>query len=501
MGMVKIVDPRGWDWDRPVALMVKVSSRGLIGDDRAEFIKVASPMFLPMIDNLKLAKDDVPVHQIALGASEAYGPNRNGDGFKEAECRAHHDRFVKYARWYRNHKNKDPKQSYGHFKASAYNDEMRRVELLGILNGSKEAAERNGGLVADKELEKLAKGEDIPGSMACRVAHDVCSNCLNKAATRADYCTEDTCVGTNGEKRGGCKHNLTKVGSDGHVLHVDNPDPYWFDYSNVFRPADRIAYGGGADYLQKAASHEFVHGAEMADALGVTAPMNVIVDQTVAGNHDPLIEGQLKLACALARLEHGGTGQAKDVLRAFTPTVQTSANWDINGTMGTPGSEKSAQALGALAERKVLLPLRDFARWIGKEAAVDKAAQILPGSFTRLLGCEDLAGRLASNPFATSAKTASLRQRGLANLLFWPCSLDKGAVQERMMKSAMHDSNPPSTVKTAGSVFLPQVNADEIALADAYSLYKLAALHHLAASDQTFDLTCRFAISQNMVII
>ena len=169
MSMVKVVSPSGWEWDRPVALPLKLSSRGLRGNDRVEFLKYASHVFLPYIDQIKVAKDEVPVHLIALGASEAYGPNRNGDAFKEAACKAYHDTFVKFAKWYRNHKNKahqgDP--FYGYIKQSAYNDAMRRVELIAMLNAEKSAAERNGGFVADQELEKLAKDEDIPVSMAC----------------------------------------------------------------------------------------------------------------------------------------------------------------------------------------------------------------------------------------------------------------------------------------------------------------------------------------------
>jgi intein/homing endonuclease len=169
MSMVKVVSPSGWDWDRPVALPLKLTGRGLRGNDRREFLKYASHVFLPYIDQIKVAKDEVPVHLIALGASEAYGPNRNGDAFKEAACKQYHETFVKFAKWYRNHKNKahqgDP--FYGYIKQSAYNDAMRRVELIAMLNAEKSAADRNGGFVADQELEKLAKDEDIPVSMAC----------------------------------------------------------------------------------------------------------------------------------------------------------------------------------------------------------------------------------------------------------------------------------------------------------------------------------------------
>ena len=204
MPMVKIVSPGGWDFDAPVAQMIKIGSRGLIGNDRGDFIKRASHVFLPFIDDIKVASDEVPVHLIALGASEAYGPNRNGDGFKEATCKQCYGTFEKFARFYRNHKNKDPQKSYGIVKKAAYNDKMRRVELLTLLNATKSAADRNGGYIADREIEKLARGDDLAVSMACRVPYDVCSWCGNHAASKEQYCKSASC------KAGGCTDNLTR---------------------------------------------------------------------------------------------------------------------------------------------------------------------------------------------------------------------------------------------------------------------------------------------------
>lgn len=172
MAMIKIVSPSGWDWDRPVCVPIKISARGLIGNDRSDFLKMASHAFLDAIDNIKVAKDELPIHIIALGSHEFWGPNRNGDTFLEKTCKDRHHTFVKYARWFRNHKNRpdDGDPHYGIIKESAYNDQMHRVELLGLLFQEKSAAERynlGNGKVADKEIEKIAKGENLPTSMAC----------------------------------------------------------------------------------------------------------------------------------------------------------------------------------------------------------------------------------------------------------------------------------------------------------------------------------------------
>ena len=309
MAHVKLISPSGWDFDRPAAQLLKISRDGrLTGHDRQTFIKMASGsenVFLPYLDNVKFAEDEEPMHLVALGAKEAYGPNRNGDGFLEQILRECHPSFVKFAKFYRNHKNKDPKISYGTVKCSAYNERMRRVELLIGLNREKSAAERNGGFVADEELEKLAKGDDIAVSMACRVPYDECSYCGHKARTRDEYCTSSMC------KAGGCKDNLTrliKVGNDVHILHVNNPSPTFFDISNVFRPADRIAYGGKADYLMKAAGDGGfmgIDGAKLAQDMEVMAPLAVILaqDSMMPGEWTPFLAEQVKLAHGLAEME------------------------------------------------------------------------------------------------------------------------------------------------------------------------------------------------------
>lgn len=493
MSMVKIINPAGWNWDRPIAQRVKVSSRGLIGQDRRDFLKVASHQFVELIDSIKVAKDEEPVHLIALGASEAYGPNRNGDGFKEATCRDYHKTFEKFARWYRNHQNKDPDKSYGYIKQSAYNSAMRRVELLTMLNATKEAAARNGGFVADKEIEKLAAGEDIPVSMACRVPYDICSGCDNHARTRDDYCTGDTC------KYGGCRDNLTKVAEDGHILHVDNPSPSWFDISNVFRPADRIAYGAKADYLQKAASaQDFLPGAAMADALGVVAPLSVILSQDEPYVWQTKLAGQVKLAYALAELERKGHGLTRETLRGLDSRLAPQYDGgQLSGVLGAPGSEKAASSLSALADRKIILPLSVFAAWLGKEALAKEAADMLPGIYQHLVSNGHLERSLTLNPFATAEKTASATARVFASNTTPGWSLSTDALRDRAMKSSIRGYTAPEAKSACWNEKRANDNRDAAELAESYSLYKLAALHRIAGFDQQFSLTARLAVAQN----
>jgi len=502
MGMVKIISPHGWDFDGPVVSMIKIGSRGLIGNDRSDFVKRASHAFLDVIDNIKAAKDEEPVHVLSHGATEAYGPNRNGDGFKEATCREYHNTFEKFARWYRNHKNKDPQASYGIIKKSAYNETMRRVELLAFLNKEKSAAERNGGLVADKEMEKLARGEDIAVSMACRVPYDTCSWCGNQARTRDDYCKEASC------KAGGCKDNLSrlvKVGNDVHQLHVDNPRPTWFDMSNVFRPADRIAYANRADYLTKAASDRWdgtygAYSSKVAEDLGVSAPLAVMMADDYFSRMNPTdVDQQVKLAAGLDHLERTmDRRQVHDIYKlAFDDRLQGKVD---PAMLGEPGTQKCAEALAALAVEKVILPLREFAKLTKKAEFVAPAAAALRGVYGRMITDGSLERRLTNNPFALSTKTASAQLRRWVLQIRDGLSLEKAAVDHRCQLASIRSYRMPVLETGIWSEKSASDKHEAEELARAYALYKVAALQRIAAFDDEFMLTARLGIVQNQVI-
>ena len=375
--MIKIISPDSQTFDVPTMEMVKMSSYGLRGDDLRSFVKRAGHEFADKLRDVHVSPGEQLVHLIAIGSTESYGPNRNGDGFKSATCRKYHPTFVKHARWYRNHQNKDESKSYGIIKMSAFNEAMKRIELLVSLNGTKEAAERNGGLIADKEMQKIASGSGDWGvSMACRVPFDVCSGCGNKAPSRAQYCKEASC------KYGGCYNNLTKVAEDGHVLHVDNPEPTWFDISDVYRPADRIAYVFGH---MKAASHGGVGGALLAEELGVTSPYRLNLD-----SFDDRSMQLIKLAYELAELEsHLESGRMGTSLKdAVILNDKTASLKDIpTGRLTTP------QLWRALSREKVALSVKDWLDVIGqdtdnlaiKSASAAEVSRALPGVFSRLV--------------------------------------------------------------------------------------------------------------------
>ena len=500
MAHTKIISPSGWDFDRHAVVEIPYSSRGLIGNDRADFLKYASHDFVDFLDEVRPQRDEHPIHILSHGATEFYGPNRNGDGFKEATCRRYHKTFEKLARIYRNHKNKDPRISFGIIKKAAYNERMKRVELLGFLNKEKSAADRNGGFVADKEMEKLARGDDLATSMACRVPYDVCSWCQNKARTRDEYCKEASCAA------GGCKDNLTrlvKMGRDLHHLHVDNPHPAWFDSSVVWKPADRIAYANTADYLTKAAADLFdgnygAPGWKVAADLGVTPGYDVVAYQEAElAEFGPAVACQVKLAAALEGAARYGPLPAPEYRRAFGPAFRGRV---AGGEFGEPGTAKFAAALGCLADDGAVLPVEDFAALTKRAGDAAAARSRLPGVYGRMLSDGTLSQKLAASPYRCDAAgpPAPAHRRAAAGVAKW-ASLDREAVSRRCVISSVRgEPVPPLETGFEGEKQAADGSAAE-ALARDYACYTLSALHRIAGAGGDFVLTAGLSVLQNHV--
>ena len=186
----------------------------------------------------------VYVHILAMGASEAWGANRNADSFPEQTLIEHHKTFeTSPAHIYRNHVNKDPAIAIGQVVYSTYNPRMRRVELIAWVDKER----------ARDVVERVERGDFPATSMACKTPYDVCSICGNKASTRQEYCEH-----LMGE--------LGRIYPDGRKVSALNIAPLkFFDMSIVVRPADITSA-----VLQKVASADHVVGsAEMAEILGL----------------------------------------------------------------------------------------------------------------------------------------------------------------------------------------------------------------------------------------
>lgn len=191
----------------------------------------------------------------AMGASETYDQNRNGDAFpwkpyrvgeartpcghsqcqpkdtrgwvNEDEVLTKHFKTFETGGIFKHHVNGDIAKSLGKVEKAFWNDAMKRVELLLEVRND----------LAPDVIEKVNSGILPSVSMGCRVRWDVCYICGHRAPTRKQY----------------CEHAL-KMGyidpATGMVYCVLNPSPHFFDISFVYRPADRTGFT-----LKKVAEH------------------------------------------------------------------------------------------------------------------------------------------------------------------------------------------------------------------------------------------------------
>lgn len=194
---------------------------GEIVKSASELNKQASTIFKCEYDALKPPEGMTGIHLVALGDSEAYPMNRNGDLFTKKACETYYPTFVKYGHVFEHHRNKDPKKSIGKIKAAAYNPDMHRIELYIWADNEK----------AHDHLERLEKTGETAFSMACRVPRDRCSVCNSMREKPGDASECDH-----------IKYSLGKIAEDGTQIGTYNDDPTWFDISFVGRPADRIAW-------------------------------------------------------------------------------------------------------------------------------------------------------------------------------------------------------------------------------------------------------------------
>ena len=293
------------------------------------------------------------MHIVAMGSEEAYGPNRNGDGFSKAALQAYHPTFVSDGHMFREHRNRDPKLAIGEIKASAYNEPLERVEL--ILWGDCEKAA--------SEYAKLKSGEPLSGSMSCRVNYDECNCCGNRAKSAAYYCDHLR------------NHMLQYLPRFQKYAYAKNPHPRFFDYSTVERPADRIAHALQwhiTDQLTKAASASEmpVSGAEWASLMGVQLPL-------LPREFKPLTVDKLQLLEKLASME----AQAERWFRSGDTSNPDAAYFNLVGLnafhpsehldMRKAGALQTGTYFRELAKRACLLSPLSLLSYVGDSAPSD----------------------------------------------------------------------------------------------------------------------------------
>jgi len=222
----------------------------------------------------------------------------------------------------------------------------------------------------------------------CKVPYDICSACLNKAPSRAQYCDH-------------LMNEMSQVKEAGHQIFAINDRPCFFDFSGVFRGADRIAFG-----LQKVAStgkmpEEFIPSTMLAEMWGLTVPNNVLYDSS------PLpVQEKLAAMERLAAMEK----QIEATGRLFNPEVDSgTANSSLpEDGLDTLRSTDLNGLMGALGQAQICLPMKDFFRLVlgdkynSVAGEMDNAQSLLPGMFSRMMesgeGVEDVTGNPAYDP-------------------------------------------------------------------------------------------------------
>ena len=206
----------------------------------------------------------VAFYNRALGSYESFGNNRNGDCFDRIDLENRHDTFVKNAHYFMHHQNKDPALSRGRPVASAFNERTDMVDLIIVADMDK---------CAD-QIQALESGRKVPTSMGAKVAFDQCTICDQRSKRREDYCEHVT-------KLASPPYGMCSVLPDGRVCAVKNPNPNFFDLSDVI-----IGASNESETLLKVASMSMISGAELADMYNLSKiglEVNAAISKRIPG--------------------------------------------------------------------------------------------------------------------------------------------------------------------------------------------------------------------------
>lgn len=448
-----------------------------------------------MIRNHLPDKEHFAQHLIAMGAAESYGYNRNGDAFSKQALADNHHTFVTNGHFFREHKNSDPKEAIGKVVASCFNAPMNRVEL--IVHGHKKKAA--------KEYERAKSGKPSSYSMSCRVPFDKCSCCGNEAKRSSAYC--DDLKNHMGQYRKEFKK----------FAFAWNPNPTFFDISDVANPADRIAHfletRFNDDEMAKAAS---VSGLFFSDQLATNA--GVIIPDDTLGCVDPkhqtcltklaAIEQYVELALKDAVPKDARYHFVKEAaVFSFQPNAYS--EFDIEQLRQI----EPDRLLTGLAKRGAVLSFKPFCAYalgmtlkqVNEDPVVKRASSMLPELFRSLAespadsGIEDL--------FSPDMSTSGCREADPIESLMDKVG-DRGTIfggpakQRIMMIVSERGCNPHMICQIAKQASAqPEVDAKAKNLAKTYGLYKVAFCAAVEQSlNKTIDDTAAMLILFNHLI-
>jgi hypothetical protein len=153
----------------------------------------------------------------AVSAGEYWGCNKNSDFFPEGELIQGYPTFLT-AHAFKNHENKDIKNTIGDVLSAEWNDKMKGVDLLLRIDRK----------IAPTIVRGFEKGFMTDVSMGCRINYSVCSICGNKAKTKFEYCDH-------------IKYQRGRILEDGRKIYEINIGPKFHDISTVLNGAEKAA--------------------------------------------------------------------------------------------------------------------------------------------------------------------------------------------------------------------------------------------------------------------
>lgn len=207
------------------------------------------PRIKDFVSAIRPTKHGIYILVNALGASEYWGQNSNGDVFpEEALIHAPPDweklspekmkevgsswpyGFPTFmaAKPYTHHANKDTSRALGEVVLAVWNPEMHRVELVIYLDRSR--CEQQG---STHVIERIERGEFPDVSMGCKVPFDICTICGFESSIPRRSISEPCRK---------CGNRLNVIFPDGRKVGTINTKPKFFDISVfVYVGADKTA--------------------------------------------------------------------------------------------------------------------------------------------------------------------------------------------------------------------------------------------------------------------
>lgn len=445
-----------------------IESVQLLRDSKAQLTKRASAM-----DLLKYAKtpNQEDLHLIALGAYEGTGYNRNGDAFTEADCKKNHTYFTRANRAvHRHHKNKPSDPKYGNIKAAAYNDNMKRIELVIGLDRDK---------CADI-LDEQEKTGNTNWSMASKQAYDNCSWCGHKAKTDKDRCEH-------------IPRNLGEINKTGEMCGMVNPDPRWFEISYVRRPADRIGMSLG----KMAADSSAIKPMLPRDYLQIYGDIYVPEDLYLskkASDKRALVKKLAELEKHVEGIAQGKANNSRDQFIQQHAAKLHSGPAVQPDTMDQLRQADPVQVLKALADQGIIFTPEDFARYLFDNRMapehVQGAKSHLPHMYSNLE--QDNDSSVANNEkFEPSESQVPAHLKNTAHKMHSDHSLHGAPTVRRQMLAPEHHKLKPHSESSQSKVGF------DLEFAKQYAAYKLAALNYMDEQGKLDEDLMLNAVIQN----